>query len=203
MSKEEQDKESALYLPALQTSANALKDARDALAGSLIRLKPISGVERKEPLVVSYCFLSGADLEKVQLTGVDLTGSHLHGAELTAANLARAILRWANFQKAVLSRTDLKGAIVESANFQQSILFGADLRGLFFFHTQLQQADLCHAQLAGSMMNDAFLYRTKVAGSDVDRALTLPADWENSFDFTQGDGNLDYKLKQAVGRRTQ
>ena len=198
MLKEEQDKDSALHLPALQTASNALNDARDALASALNQLKPINASRRKEPLDLSYCFLSGAILEKVQLSEADLTGSHLQGADLTVANLEKAILRWAHFQMAILNKAHLQGAFVEETNFEKAKFFKADLRELFLFHTGFRDADLSYAQLQEAMTSDAYFHRTKIAGSDIDKARDLPEDWENTFDFRQGDGNIDYKLKQRV-----
>ncbi|MFC1832973.1 pentapeptide repeat-containing protein, partial [Thermodesulfobacteriota bacterium] len=85
------------------------------------------------------CNLTGADLNRMILTGADLSGANLSGAtfflaDLSEANLSGANLRDAKFGGADLANADLRGAdlrgaLLDGAFIQGSIMDGSVVEG--------------------------------------------------------------------------
>ncbi|MCI5144262.1 MAG: hypothetical protein D3923_01750 [Candidatus Electrothrix sp. AR3] len=71
------------------------------------------------------CNLSGAILNRVDLSGVNLEGANLEGAKLNLTNLSGANLRNANLKAAALGGADLAGADLRGANMNGAIVGGA------------------------------------------------------------------------------
>ena len=66
--------------------------------------------------------LSGANLEKLDLSFANLSGSNLSGASLVLANVEGADLRWAD-----LSGANLVGARLIGIDISEAVLAGTDL----------------------------------------------------------------------------
>lgn len=75
------------------------------------------------------CDLSGAVLNRFDLSGVNLAGANLAGAKLYLVDLSGANLTGANLQGAALGGADLAGADLTGANLTGAILEGAYLVG--------------------------------------------------------------------------
>lgn len=74
------------------------------------------------------CNLSGAVLNRIDLSGANLEGANLAGTQLYLANLAGANLQNANLQGAALGGADLAGADLRGANLTGAIIEGAYLK---------------------------------------------------------------------------
>lgn len=75
------------------------------------------------------CNLSGAVLNRVDLSGANLEGANLAGAKLYLADLSGANLKNANLQGTALGGADLADADLQGANLTGAIMEGAYLVG--------------------------------------------------------------------------
>ena len=124
--------------------------------------------------------LWGANLFRAQLQGADLQAqlqaAHLGVAKLGGADLRQSQLQATNLGGAQLQGANLSGVPLQSANLQGAQLQGADLRGAYLQGANLsgaglQGADLSGADMTGSQLDGTFVWRTKVADTNLSDAL--------------------------------
>ncbi len=123
--------------------------------------------------------LNGVDLTKANLKGVkladaDLTGAKLLGADLEDADLCRANLIEANLTDANLSGADFAFAKLTGANFTNANLSGADLRGANLEDTDLTGVNFTKADLRGARLPLNALANSAVADEQWDGAKVGP-----------------------------
>ena len=99
--------------------------------------------------------LTGANLQRMDLSGLDfenaqLRGARLQGADLTGAQLRGATLRGAKVQWAQLFRAEMEGADLTGAQMQATNLTGAKLQGADLTRVGLEWSYLGPAQLQGA-----------------------------------------------------
>ncbi|HYN87784.1 MAG TPA: pentapeptide repeat-containing protein [Ardenticatenaceae bacterium] len=73
-----------------------------------------------KPLIVTFPYLSGANLHRATLDLLDLRGADLSTANLIQAHLYHADLRGANLRSADLSGADLSHANVTGATYNSA-----------------------------------------------------------------------------------
>jgi uncharacterized protein YjbI with pentapeptide repeats len=137
--------------------------------------------------------LSGAGLEKADLSGAWLNGANLSRAELEQADLHGAFLTEANLSRAGLEKADLSGAWLNWANLSRAKLLGSDLSGTFLrganlsgaglirgdlFDPRLRSADLSKAVLSDANLSGAKLYKANLSGAELNGAVLTGADLE-------------------------
>jgi hypothetical protein len=86
---------------------------------------------------------------KCDLAGANLSGAKLNRADLSETNLRNADLSWANLNGAGLVGTDLSNADLSNANLSWS-----DLRGANLTEATLTRANLTGAKLGGATWTD-------------------------------------------------
>lgn len=75
------------------------------------------------------CNLSGANLNRFDLSGANLEGANLSRAKMSLVNLSGANLKNADMREAVLNGADLADANLSGADFTGAALVGAYMRG--------------------------------------------------------------------------
>ena len=95
------------------------------------------------------CILDGATLNGINLTGAELHGAILRGttlldAELSDAKLGQAIIDAADFQRALLGRTDFSEARIAESNFE-----GSWMSETSFSDAQIRNRELSQGHSAG------------------------------------------------------
>lgn len=136
---------------------------------------------------------SGANLEKLDLTGINLrrtyiedlsggfyVGANLININLTNANLTKADFTDANLTGADLTSANLWGAEMGNANFSntnlcETLLCWADLRSVSFTGANLikvnfHHSDLTNLDFSGTNLNDADLSEANLSGADLSNA---------------------------------
>jgi uncharacterized protein YjbI with pentapeptide repeats len=134
---------------------------------TVIRRRDASNSSKDETIDLSNANLSGANLNKADLSESNLSGAILSGVNLSEANLSKvnlsgAILSGVNFNKAILIEANFSGANLSKAILSRANLSGANLRG----------ANLSEAILDGAkFLNRANLYRADLNGADLGAAI--------------------------------
>ena len=116
------------------------------------------------------CDLSGANLDRRDLTGADLSGANLRGATfsrtiLRGANLAGADLAGAPFKRHDLAGTNLSAANLEGATLHRAVLRGANLSGANLAGANLNAAVLTSANLQRAKLSQALLFQIEAGGA--------------------------------------
>jgi uncharacterized protein YjbI with pentapeptide repeats len=106
--------------------------------------------------------LSGADLSQADLRRVDFRESDLSRTNLSAARLRRAILYRANLNGADLSEANVTKANLVGVSLHDANLRGADLSGALLNWAILKGANLGGANLSGASLRDANLTAARV-----------------------------------------
>jgi len=88
-------------------------------------------------VVLGPANLSGANLQKVNLSKCYLKKANLCGANLHQSNLREAYLHGANLHGAILSEANLTGACLMGANLSEAHLYLTDLSGANLRHANL------------------------------------------------------------------
>jgi hypothetical protein len=131
-------------------------DLEPDLSGAILNRANLSGAILSGALLneasLIWADLSGAILNEARLDEAILTEANLNGATLTRATLDEADLRRANLRKADLSGATLIWALLSGANLSGTLLSGTNLSG-----TALEEADLSRADLSGAILNEARL----------------------------------------------
>ena len=156
----------------IERKANYHLDLRDAkLSGANLEKADLSET------ILFKADLSGANLEKANLSGADLGAAKLSEADLTLANLSGAYLEEANLSEALLIEAKLLGAHLEETNLSGAKLIKANLSG-----AKLEKANLSGADLSGADLKEAAdLSRSNLSGAklikaDLSRAKLEKAD---------------------------
>jgi Pentapeptide repeats (8 copies) len=95
-------------------------------------------------------YLSGANLDDMNLSDAVLSKSDLSGTQMTKMKLSHANLSGVNLNNANLSDTDLSGANLNGAYLVDADLSGANLSGADLVNANLGGADLRGANLSGA-----------------------------------------------------
>ena len=157
----------------------------------------------KMRLVLRNNDLSGAVLQRTNLSSTDLAGAKLQGAVLVEAILDRARLREAdltgsdltkaqgsrvNFQKANLAgvalkksellRADFSGANLENADLSKAelgraVFAEANLKGADLSYSNVARANFSEAQLKNVDLTRAYTYLTRIEGVDLSKTIGL------------------------------
>ena len=106
--------------------------------------------------------LSGADLSHADLSRVDFRESDLSRTNLSAARLRRAILYRANLNGTDLSEANVTKANLIGVSLHGSNLRGADLSGALLNWAILKGANLGGTNLSGASLRDANLTEARV-----------------------------------------
>lgn len=124
--------------------------------------------------------LSGAILNRANLSGALLSGTNLTEASLIWADLSGAVLNEARLDEAILTEanltgTTLSGATLDEADLRQANLRKANLSGATLIWALLSGADLSGtllsgANLSGASLEDADLSRADLSGADLKAA---------------------------------
>ncbi len=133
----------------------------------------------KMRLVLRNNDLSGAVLQRTNLSSTDLAGAKLQGAVLVEAIIDRARLREAD-----LTGSDLTKAQGSRVNFQKANLAGVTLKKsellrADFSNANLENADLSKAELGRAVFAEANLNGADLSYSNVARANFSEAQLEN------------------------
>jgi uncharacterized protein YjbI with pentapeptide repeats len=117
----------------------------------------------KMRLVLRNNDLSGAVLQRTNLSSTDLAGAKLQGAVLVEAIIDRARLREAD-----LTGSDLTKAQGSRVNFQKANLAGVTLK-----KSELLRADFSNANLENADLSKAELGRAVFAEADLNGAISV------------------------------
>jgi uncharacterized protein YjbI with pentapeptide repeats len=147
-----------------QNAATLINDRRAELREAALAIgsttKGSSGMRANEPLMLrsmlAWFWLNGGTAIVVapgaEFAKASLSGTILRGANLSGANLNAANLSRATLVEAKLSRADARGANVDGADFSLASLIEADLRGV-----HAHEADFSGADLSGINLCEADL----------------------------------------------
>ncbi len=181
----------------------------------------------KMRLVLRNNDLSGAVLQRTNLSSTDLAGAKLQGAVLVEAILDRARLREAdltgsdltkaqgsrvNFQKAnlagvTLKKSELLRADFSNANLENADLSKAELGRAIFAEANLNGADLSYsnvaranfseAQLENVDLTRAYTYLTRIEGVDLSKTIGLT---QEQLELACGDSHtqLPHELEKPT-----
>jgi uncharacterized protein YjbI with pentapeptide repeats len=157
----------------------------------------------KMRLVLRNNDLSGAVLQRTNLSSTDLAGAKLQGAVLVEAIIDRARLREAdltgadltkaqgsrvNFQKANLAgatlkksellRADFSGANLENADLSKAelgraVFVEANLNGADLSYSNIARANFSEAQLENVDLTRTYTYLTRMEGVDLSKTIGL------------------------------
>jgi uncharacterized protein YjbI with pentapeptide repeats len=124
---------------------------------------------------LSKANLQGADLREAELGEANLVGAHLDKANLLHAKLPGTNLSKAELREANLSGTDLKRACLTEANLTRATLLiadlgGADLGGADLGGAELGAAKFIGANLSGAKLSSASLIAANLSGADLSSA---------------------------------
>lgn len=114
--------------------------------------------------------LSGAVLEKADLSKAFLTGACLSQAFMEKADLTGAILERADLSRAFLEKACLTGAVLERVDMSKAFLAGAYLAKAFLAEANLTGANLWGAGLSGANCWGAALSGANLWGADLSAA---------------------------------
>jgi len=131
-------------------------------------------------------FLSGANLQEVNLEGALLIEAHLAGTDMRAAHLDAAHLEWArlgetrleaaSLQRAFLVAAHLAQAQLQGAHLEEARLLGANLSGANLFNAHLENAQMQWASLLTANLQGAHLRGACLVGADLLSANLSGAD---------------------------
>jgi uncharacterized protein YjbI with pentapeptide repeats len=113
----------------------------------------------------------GGDCGSANLSGAYLQRADLTHAELVSADLTNADLRYAD-----LTNADLGSADLTNADLRYADLIGAD-----FYYADLTNADLGSADLTGAFLRDADLTNADLRSADLTGATLFAADLTNAY----------------------
>ena len=119
------------------------------------------------------CDLSGANLERLNLSGANLQGANLSSATLSGANLSNANLESANLQGASLSEAYLYRANLTGANFSNAGLPNANLRGTILIGTNFSRADLRSVNLSKMDLSNAVFTGANLSKANLSRTIVV------------------------------
>ena len=168
-----------------------------ALAMLLLPISPLFDLNSKIPICVSGANLANLNLMGFRLTGaqaektifnesiffqMELTrlyaphaefkkanfiGANLNESDLGSANFEKAKLSWSSMKGSILSHTvmneaemietDLSRAVLESASLEKANLSRAVFKGAFLNRVRFSEADLTGAMFEGAVLNGADL----------------------------------------------
>ncbi|MFJ2407077.1 pentapeptide repeat-containing protein [Streptomyces xanthochromogenes] len=112
--------------------------------------------------------------------GTDLSGADLQRANLTSYRLAEANLTRSNLYRAYLGGADLTRAVLIGANLFRATLVGANLTGASLTGANLAQARLAHANLRDADLRGADLYTADLTGANLLGTNLLGANLEQA-----------------------
>lgn len=154
--------------------------------------------------------LSGAKLDRMNLSGADFSGANLKDANLFGSVLTGANLTDANLSGTELHRADLRNADLRKANLRDANLVGADLRkanlsytniaGIKLSQLNLSEVNLSGNKLVGIDLSGKDLFGAMLKGVDLTRANLEGANLERAKlnDASLVEANLvNANLKQA------
>lgn len=171
---------------------------------TLALLKTLDGVQKGHVVQFLYeaglitegpgvLFLSGADLQEVNLEGALLIEAHLAGTDMRAAHLDATHLEWARLGEtrlegaslrrtflvaAHLAQAQLQDAHLEEARLLGANLSGANLSAAHLENAQMQWASLLTANLQGANLRGACLIGVELLSANLSRADLCDADLE-------------------------
>ncbi len=125
--------------------------------------------------------LSGANLEKADLSGADLTGAilakaNLSGADLTGATLDRCVAIRARLREAYLGNARAPGGEFSGADFSEADLSGFTSEGGRFAGARFKDAVLANAVLTGGDFTEARFANADLRGADFTGAKLATAE---------------------------
>lgn len=125
--------------------------------------------------------LSGATLEKGDLSQADLTGArldraNLSGADLTGAKLDRCVAVKARLREACLEEASLAGAEFAGADLSEAELVKVQAAGVRMTNARLKAVSALQADLSGADLTDARLMEADLREADLSGAKLRSAD---------------------------
>jgi uncharacterized protein YjbI with pentapeptide repeats len=114
-----------------------------------------------------------ARMHMVDLTDVDARGADFSDTGLRFAKLERSSMANANLSGSFAPFLNAEGATFDNADFTRANLFGSDLRGVSFRNATLVGASLAFADLRGAVFDDADLTGAHLAGAILDDSSTF------------------------------
>jgi len=157
----------------------------------------------KMQLVLRNNDLSGAVLQRTNLSSTDLAGAKLQGAvlvetiidrarlaeaDLTGSDMTKAQGSRANFQKANLagvtlaksellradfSEANLENADLSKAELGRALFVEANLNGADFSYSNIARAKFSEAQIENVNLTRAYTYLTRIEGVDLSKTIGL------------------------------
>ncbi len=177
---------------AREKTLELLKTLDGVQKGHVVQFLYEAGLITEGPGVL---FLSGADLQAVNLEGALLIEAHLAGTDMRVAHLDAAHLEWArmgetrleeaSLQRAFLvaahlAQAQLQGAHLEEARLLGANLSGANLTGAYLDNTQMQWASMLTANLQGASLRGARLIGVDLLSANLSGADLSDADLEDA-----------------------
>jgi len=114
--------------------------------------------------------LQGENLDSMILDNVDMHGANFSKASMRRTSIRGARLREANFSNANLAEADFRESNLRSARFDNASMVG----------TMLQDADLSDAVLVLANLEGAYLYGSTLAYTNMRRAILRRANLEQA-----------------------
>ena len=144
---------------------------RIRLHGATGQAPDFSGARMRESRGDKDTSFTGAMLNGADLDGSCWDGAHLAGAKMEEANLDRC-----DFSKACFTGAVLYNATAREANFMKASIEASDLRGINMFKcslrkTKMSQCDLRDSNLFGADLYGAHLVGCDIGGANVKRTL--------------------------------
>ena len=121
----------------------------------------------------TYCDLTNASLESVNLSGADVSSTNFSGANLRAANFRRADMTGADLSNTILHGAILRNAVLDGVNLSGAKAAGADFRKASLVGAGLDKADLYLADFEGANLDKTDLSRALATIADANLTLAL------------------------------
>lgn len=130
---------------------------------TLEQINQLRRYDRETPLLDIY--LSGVNLQEVDLTDAHLPGANLSESNLIGTKLNNAYMDYVNLTNADLKKSNLSHSRLINANLSNVNMQGANLDSVSFKDANLNNADLREAYLV-----NALFHKTSLVGTDFRKA---------------------------------
>ena len=143
-----------------------------------------------------------AIFDRARLTEADLTGSDMTKLQGSRANFQEANLAGVTLEKSELLRADFTGANLENADLSKAelgraVFTEAALKGANLSYSNIARANFSEAQLENVEFTRAYTYLTRIEGADLSTTIGLTQD---QLEIACGDGNT--QLPDGLERPT-
>lgn len=169
------------------------------LSGAILQRTNLSSTDlagaKLQDAMLVEAIIDRARLQEVDLTGSDLTKIQGSRADFQKANLAGVTFAKSELLRADFSQANLEGANLSKSELGRAVFAAAKLNGANLSYSNLARADFSDAHLENADFTRAYTFLTRIEGADLSKTIGLS---QEQLDLACGDG--DTQLPEGLER---